>query len=71
MVGVTYCELCLVRGNGTKPGEHNVWGIVKVVLYGKFEGCKEKQRVDEKRKQAQLARTRRESEDDSDQSQHW
>jgi hypothetical protein len=71
VVGVTYCKLCLVWGNGTEPGEYNVWSIVKVVLYGKFDRCKEEQRVDEERKQAQSVRGRGESEDDSDQTRHW
>lgn len=68
MVGVTYCEFSLVWVNGTKPGGCNTWGIVKVVLYGEFDRCKEEQGVEEKRKQVQMARTCRESQDDSDQS---
>jgi hypothetical protein len=68
VVGVAYCEFCFVRVDGTKPGEYNVWSIVKVVLNGEFDRYKEEQRVEEKRKQAQPAQTRRKSEDDSDQS---
>lgn len=67
MVGITYRELYPVRVNGTKPGEYNVWVIVKVVFYSEFDGYEKKQRVDQERKQSQLTRTRRKSEDDGEQ----